>query len=203
MTKRAKTGQMEDPGSPSRSVGLSARKLFVQLSPVGTIRPDPLNPRLHSPKQLRQLARSIRAFGVTASILFDRSRSVIAGHGRLEASKLLGMPEVPTISLDHLSAAQVRAFMIADNKLTDNSQWDEKLLGEVFCSLSEVELDFSLEDTGFEMGEIDVMIDGLAPGPDAVQDPADTVPDESKIKVSSVGDLWHLGKHRVLCGGQV
>jgi DNA modification methylase len=203
MTKRAKTGQIEDPGTPSRSVGLSARKLIVQLSPVGTIRPDPLNPRRHSPKQIRQIASSIRAFGFNAPILIDRSRGVIAGHGRLEAAKLLGMPEVPTICLDHLSAAQVRAFMIADNKLTDNSQWDEKLLGEVFCSLSEVELDFSLEDTGFEMGEIDVMIDGLAPGPDAVHDPADTVPDESKVKVSSVGDLWHLGKHRVLCGDAV
>jgi hypothetical protein len=125
---------------------------------------------------------------------------VIAGHGRLLACKLLGMTEVPTISLAHLSPFQIRAFVIADNKLTENSTWNEVLLGEQLKTLSEVELNFSLEATGFEMGEIDLLIEGLAPSADSTQDPADAIPEKPGFGVTKPGDWWKLGEHRLLCG---
>src|SRR5205823_8150359 len=87
---------------------------------------------------------------------------VIAGHGRLLACRLLGRTEVPTISLEHLSEAQARAFMIADNRLTEVASWDDRLLGEQLRELSELHLDFSLEVTGFEMAEIDLLIEGVS-----------------------------------------
>ncbi len=105
---------------------------------------------------------------------------------------------VPIIRLDHLTPQQAKAFAIADNRLTENSTWDETLLGEVFAELSELELDFSLEDTGFTMGEIDLKIEGLSIEPE--QDPADTFEDPAGPVVTRVGDVWRLGKHRILCG---
>ena len=117
------------------------------------------------------------------------------------ACQLLGITEIPTICLSHLSPEQIRAFIIADNKLTENAAWNEILLGKQLKSLSEIDLNFSLEATGFEMGEIDVLIEGLSQPSDSAQhDPADVLPDQSEILVSAPGDLWQLGKHRVLCG---
>ncbi len=105
-----------------------------------------------------------------------------------------------TIRVEHLTEAQVKAFAIADNKLTENSTWNETLLGQQLKTLAEVELDFSLEATGFEMGEIDVIIEGLEPANDGEADSADSLPDSSNVDVTDLGDLWELGKHRVLCG---
>lgn len=93
--------------------------------PVEAIHPDPRNPRLHSKRQIQQIARSIEAFGFNVPILIDRNSQLIAGHGRLEACRLLGWTEVPTIRLEHLSPAQAQAYMIADNRLTENSNWDD------------------------------------------------------------------------------
>jgi DNA modification methylase len=124
--------------------------------------------------------------------------NVIAGHGRLLACRLLGWREVPTICLEHLSAAQKRAFMIADNRLTENSVWNDRLLAEHLKELSLLDLDFSLEATGFEMGEIDLRIEGLEDAKEG--DPADAVPEPAAgPAISRAGDLWQLGQHRVLC----
>jgi len=125
---------------------------------------------------------------------------VITGHGRLRACKLLGIDNVPVIRLDHLSEHQKRAFMIADNRLTENAEWDDVLLGEQLKILSEAELDFTLETTGFEMGEIDLLIENFAPVPNGEIDPADLQPESSVVQVSRTGDLWKLGRHRVFCG---
>jgi hypothetical protein len=116
------------------------------------------------------------------------------------ASKLLGETRLPVIRLEHLSEHQIRAFMIADNRLTENGEWNDRLLGEQLRILSEAELDFDLEATGFEMGEIDVMIENLAPAAEGDQDPADALPKPSATSVTRLGDLWLLGKHRVVCG---
>ena len=176
-------------------------RLTIQHRSVDTLRPDPRNPREHSKKQIAQIAESIRVFGFNVPVLIDDDNKIIAGHGRALACQLLGITEIPTICLSHLSPEQVRAFIIADNKLTDNSTWNEILLGEQLKSLSEIDLNFSLEATGFEMGEIDVLIEGLSQSGDSAQDdPADVVPDPSEILVSAPGDWWQLGKHRVLCG---
>src|SRR5229473_5690466 len=93
---------------------------------ISELKLDPKNPRAHTPKQIRQIARSIETFGFNVPVLVDANGKVIAGHGRIMACKLLGWTEVPTISLEHLSPAQAKAFMIADNRLTDNSAWDDR-----------------------------------------------------------------------------
>lgn len=161
---------------PERTNGTD-RPLSIIYRNVTDLKLAPGNPRLHSPKQIRQIARSIEAFGFNVPVLIDAEMGVIAGHGRVLACKLLGIIEVPTINLEHLTEPQIHAFMIADNRLTENSSWDERLLAEQIKVLSEVELDFNLEATGFEMGEIDVMIEGLVPASRGKDDPADAIPD--------------------------
>jgi ParB-like chromosome segregation protein Spo0J len=175
--------------------------LRVVYRRVDDLKLDPNNPRRHSKKQIRQIRNSIKTFGFNVPILIDRFGNVIAGHGRLLAAIALGMPEVPTLCLDHLTPAQARAFMIADNKLTENSTWDDRLLAQQFKDLSLLGLDFSLELTGFEMGEIDLRIASLEDEPDPADDPVDAVPElPARPPVSKIGDLWLLGPHRVLCG---
>lgn len=127
---------------------------------------------------------------------------MIAGHARLLAAKQLGMVEVPTISLHHLGDAQIAAYKIADNRLGELSTWDDKLLAESLRDLSLLNLDFSLERTGFDMGEIDLRIEGLEIVPEKGRaDPADAVAEVVVgAAVMAVGDLWLLGRHRVSCG---
>src|SRR6202040_4244734 len=152
-------------------------------------------------KQIRQVARSIESFGFNVPVLLDAKMKGMAGHGRVLACQLLGWSQVPTISLAHLSEAQARAFMIADNRLTENAVWDDRLLAEQLKELSTLKLDFNVEATGFEMGEIDVMIENLAPALNSKDDPADAIPDSrTKPQVTRAGDLWALDRHRVYCG---
>jgi DNA modification methylase len=178
---------------------MSSHKLTIEYLPVASLRLDPKNARLHSDKQVQQIARSIEAFGFNVPVLVDANLQVMAGHGRLRACEQLGIAQVPVIRLEHLSEHHRRTFMIADNRLTENSEWDNRLLGEQLKILSESELDFSLEVTGFEMGEIDLIIENLSPANDGPDDPADALPGLSSVQVSRIGDLWRLGKHRVLC----
>ena len=170
------------------------------MPPTAAI-PQSENPRLHSRRQIRQIAHSISAFGFNVPILVDSDLRVIAGEGRLLAAKELRLAEVPTICLEHLNDTQKRAFMLADNRLTETSIWDDKLLGEQLRELSLLDLDFSLEATGFEIAEIDLRIEGLTSGSEAEDDSADSLPPHSDAPpVTQVGDLWLLGRHRVLCG---
>ena len=185
----------------SRTLRLCASGVLqIVYRRVSDLSLGPTNPRVHSDRQIRQIAESIRAFGFNVPVLIDSKERVIAGHGRLLACPLVGIKEVPTIMLDNLTETQARAFMIADNRLTENAAWDDRLLAEQLKALSEVELDFSLEATGFEVGEIDLMIEGLSPATKGEQDTADEFPDETnKVQVSRLHDLWQLDKHRVLC----
>ena len=121
------------------------RDIVVVYRAVSALKLDPHNPRVHSPRQIRQIARSIEAFGFNVPVLVDSELKLIAGHGRVLAAQQLGLAELPTISLDHLTNAQARAFLIADNKLTDNSIWDDQLLAQQLRDLSLLDLDFSLE----------------------------------------------------------
>ncbi len=183
------------------SVPPALRQLQVTRRSIAQLKLDPKNPRSHSRKQILQIARSIEAFGFNVPVLLNADLKVIAGHGRVMACRELGWTEVPTIGLDHLSKAQAKAFMIADNRLTENSVWDDRLLAEQLKDLSVLDLDFSLEATGFEMGEIDLRIQELAPEPAGESDPADELPAASaSMPVSKLGDLWLLGRHRVYCG---
>jgi len=178
--------------------GVSAR-LVVSLRPIQELRIAPSNPRIHSKRQINQIASSIRAFGFNVPVLVDSQNRVIAGHGRIQAAAQLGWAEVPTICLDHLTAHQAKAFMIADNRLSEQSTWDERLLGEALRDLSLQDLDFNLEATGFEMAEIDILIEGLEED-HRKDDPADEIPPLPPTAISMLGDLWALGEHRILCG---
>src|SRR5258708_39625917 len=109
------------------------------------LRLDPRNPRVHSPRQIRQIARSIQAFGFNVPILVDSDLQVIAGHGRVLAARQLGLQQRPTIRLEHLTDAQAKAFMIADNRLTENSSWGERLLAEQLRELAVLGLAFILK----------------------------------------------------------
>jgi 16S rRNA G966 N2-methylase RsmD len=173
--------------------------LQIEERPAASLTPRRANPRTHSKKQIRQIADSIQTFGFTNPVLVDAEGTVIAGHGRVLAARLLGLETVPTICLDHLTEAQIRAYVIADNKLAENAGWDKDLLALELQGLEALDLDFDITITGFETAEIDLLIGDLAgEGPDA----ADQVPaiDPAVPVVSRLGDLWQIGRHRLLCG---
>src|SRR5579884_1842254 len=177
--------------------------LSIIYRDIDELHEDPRNARVHSKKQILQISKSIEVFGFNVPLLVDSNSGVIAGHGRLAACKLLGLRQVPTISLDHLSELQIHAFMIADNRLTENATWNVRLLGEQLQMLSEVELDFDLEITGFDIGEIDFMIENLAPA-DSEDDTCDALADVPSVEpIAQRGDLWLLDPHRIVCGDAV
>ena len=128
--------------------------LSIEHLPIAALKPYPRNARTHSNKQIRQIAESIRRFGFTNPILIDAGGGIIAGHGRLEAAKLLEMESVPTILPDQMTEEEKRAYILADNKLAQNAGWDQGLLAVELQYL--VELDFEVEVTGFETAEIDL-----------------------------------------------
>lgn len=186
-------------------------RLVVTYYPIDCLKPDPRNPQKHSRKQIKKIAKSIRAFHFNSPVLVDRDLNILAGHGRWEASKSLGMTEIATIRLEHLSAAQARAFMIADNQLTKSAAWDGALLAEHLKALSapELDLDFDLEATGFDLDEIELRIDGFdgrkpdGEKPDG-QKPSEEItveelPAVPSIPVTQPGDVWRMGEHRLLC----
>lgn len=168
----------------------------VQLK-LSELKPSPRNARTHSQKQIHQIAESIKAFRFTNPVAVNSLNEIISGHGRCEAAKLLGMTEVPAIRLDHLNSDQARLLRIADNRLAEAAGWDEELLKLELGEL--IELDVEIALTGFELGEIDVILDGSAP-PKVKDDPADALPELGEAAVTRRGDLWLLGKHRLMCG---
>ena len=164
------------------------------------LRLNPKNARRHTPKQIRQIAESIKAFGFIGAILVDDDDMIVAGHGRYLALKLLGHTTVSVIRISHLKPAAIRAFALADNKLTDNSTWDVAILAENFRILLGEDLDFSLSAIGFETAEIDALLLNL--GDEDESDPDDR-PIDPGPAVSRVGDLWTLGRHRLLCASSL
>ena len=184
----------------SQQSSLPSLCLTVTYRRIEELKPDPANPRRHSKKQIRQIAESIKAFGFNVPILIDRHGDIIAGHGRWLACRDLDFTEVPTLCLDHLTPAQARAFMIADNRLTEIAVWDDRLLAQQLKELTLVGLDFDIEVTGFEMGEIDLRIASLDDPAQAEADPTDVVPEIPATPLSKLGDMWLLHRHRLLCG---
>jgi DNA modification methylase len=169
--------------------------------PIDQIRPHPRNARTHSKKQIQQIAASIRALGFAAPILIDENKILIAGHGRLEAAKSLGMSSIPAIVISGLSDAKKRALLLADNRIALNASWNRELLAIELAALPEllVEDDLDISVTGFEPAEIDAL---HADFEDASTDPADEIDDRCLVgpAVTKSGDLWQLGKHRLMCG---
>lgn len=160
------------------------------------LKPRAQNPRTHTPKQIKQIAASIKEFGFISPVLIDGANGIIAGHGRVEAAKSIGMRDIPTVCVDHLSPAQVRAYVIADNRLAENAGWDRTLLALELQELS-VELDFDVTVTGLETGEIDLLVNELSE--DVAEEDVIPEQDRSIPAISRLGDLWQIGDHRLLC----
>lgn len=172
----------------------------IEETRIDALTPRPRNPRTHSPKQIRQIADSIETFGFTNPVLIDRNRNIIAGHGRVDAAKLLDIDTVPTICLEDLSEEQIRAYVIADNRLAENAGWDTEILAIELQSLLEIDLDFDITVTGFETPEIDLLIAGLDDG-SAEPDELDNVEvDTDSPTITRPGDIWQIGRHRLICG---
>src|SRR5438128_6726870 len=170
----------------------------IEYIPVRELRPYTNNARTHSKRQIGQIANSIKKFGFCNPILIDDAKQIIAGHGRVEAAKLLGIDAVPTCRLSHLSEADKRAYILADNRLAEKAGWDKELLAIELQGL--IDLDVEIELTGFEMPEIDLILEDAREANGASSGSEDNVPQcPSGPVVSQAGDLWALGKHRLLC----
>jgi DNA modification methylase len=175
----------------------------VEYRPVETLIPYARNPRTHSDAQIAKIAASIVEFGWTNPILVDGESGIIAGHGRLAAARQLGLEQVPVIELAHLTPAQKRALVLADNRLALDAGWDEEMLALELAELAESGYELAL--TGFEEGEIGRLLDAL--GRQATTEEAgadedaaeDELPAPPAVPVTRPGDLWWLGEHRLLC----
>src|SRR3569833_279128 len=162
---------------------------------IADLIPRPRNPRTHSRKQIEQIAASIRRFGFLSPILIDGDDGIIAGHGRVEGAKLLGLTHVPAMRVDHLSQAEIRAYVIADNKLAENAGRDTELLALELKELA-LEIDLDVNITGFETAEgVLLLLDG-----EEEDDPPISPINRAEDPISQLGDLWEIGPHRLLCG---
>ena len=172
--------------------------LAITYRDVAELKPYSRNARTHSRAQIKQIAQSIDKFGFTNPILIDDEDQIIAGHGRAAAAKLLGATDVPTVRLSHLSAAEKRAYILADNRLAEKAGWDREILAIELQGL--IDLDFEVELTGFQMGEIDVILDEAEEAKRDASGPENDIPDPLPgPTISRSGDLWILGAHRLLC----
>lgn len=170
----------------------------IERLPVDTLVPYARNSRTHSPEQVAQVAASIREFGFTNPVLIDAEGGIIAGHGRVMAARSIGLEEVPCIRLSHLSEAQRRAYVIADNKLALNAGWDEDLLALELKELGE--MDFDMRLTGFAGDEIDELLASAAAVKTGGTDPDAAPPPREDITATREGDVWVIGRHRLICG---
>ena len=163
------------------------------------LRPYSRNARTHSRKQVRQIADSIERFGFTNPVLVSDDGEIIAGHGRVEAAKLLGLRTVPTLQLSHLSAEERRAYVLADNKLALNAGWDQDILAIELQAL--IDLDFDVSLTGFSLAEVDFTLDAARErDPEAPPGVEDEIPAMAAEAVTRMGDVWVMGRHRLICG---
>ena len=171
--------------------------LHIERWPLDRLIPYARNPRTHTEEQVAQIAASIAEFGFVNPVLVGADGVIIAGHARVMAARKLGLSEVPVIVLDHLSQAQRRALVIADNRLAQNAGWDEEMLRVELEALRED--DFSLDLLGFEDAEIEAL---LAESDEAITGNTDddAVPETLETAVTVPGDVWVLGEHRLLCG---
>ena len=168
---------------------------IVKLNPADLI-PYERNSRTHSTEQIAQIVASIREFGFTNPILVDNANGIIAGHGRVMAAQQLCLETVPCVLLSHLSEAQRRAYVIADNKLAENAGWDKELLSLELGDL--LTIGFNLNFTGFSKDDIKDLLQ-VIPCTDGLTDP-DDCPDIQDAPATINGDIWSLGHHQLMCG---
>lgn len=173
----------------------------IETAAMSDLAPNPRNARTHSNKLITQIATSIDTFGFNNPILVGDDNDVIAGHGRSQAGKQLGLKTVPVVRLGHLSDAEKRAYILADNKIALNAGRDRELLAIKLGELTDLlpEFDLDIEITGFEMGEIDLVLSDFEE-PSASDAKEDELPTASDSLVAKRGDIWQVGRHRLLCG---
>jgi DNA modification methylase len=176
-----------------------SNSLRIEWVPIETLRPNPNNPRTHSKKQTKQIAASIKEFGFVNPVILDEGNMILAGHGRVGGARLLGLTIVPVVRHDHLTPAQKRTYVIADNRLAEQSGWSREMLamelGELIDLLPAEGFDVSV--TGFETAEIDLLLADMSA---SRNEPPEAIPSPPLNAVAELGDLWLLGKHRLLCG---
>jgi len=174
-------------------------KLQIEQISIHALRPQDRNARTHSKRQIRQIRESILRFGFNNPILIDDDSGIIAGHGRVEAAKGLNITTVPAVRLSHLNEAEKRAYVIADNRLAEKAGWDPEILAIELQGL--IDIGFDVELTGFEMPEIDLILEEFRDANSQSLTPDDQIPEPlTGPPVSRTGDLWVLGAHRLLCG---
>jgi hypothetical protein len=175
-----------------------SRDLTPKLIPVGACKPLGRETRRHAPHQVRKLSMSLHRFGFVLPILIDAERRVVAGWGLVLAARQLGLREVPAVSLTDMSEADLRVLRLALNRITDDAEWGRAALKLEFSDILVLAPQIELEDTGFEIGEIDVHLDG-GRGVDQEDDAPVPAIEGDAPPVARVGDLWVLGDHRLLC----
>lgn len=169
----------------------------VEHIPLAQLKPFARQTRIHSDQQLSLIMGSFEAFGVLNPIIIDEAGHVLAGQGRWEAAKRLGIAELPAVRVDHLSDDEKRAYVIADNRIAEKAGWDREALAIEFAHLTSIDLGFEIDTLGFSTTEIDLII-GEAEA--AETEPADTLPALPQQATTVFGDVWNLGKHKLLCG---
>lgn len=169
----------------------------IEHRPLSELHPHKTNPKTHSPEQVRALARSLSAHKFVNPILVDQAGTIIAGHGRCEAAKLLGLETVPTIALGHLTEAQQRAYRIADNRLAEASAWSMEMLNIEVGAILELDANFDLGLTGFDMRDLKI---GLDVAGSKAAEPELAIPEPPTRAVSRLGDHWLIGEHALVCG---
>jgi hypothetical protein len=172
--------------------------LSIETLSLSSLKLWPRNARTHSKKQIKQIADSIKQFGFTNPVLVDRDNTILAGHGRVAAAKLLELTEVPCVRLEYMTEAQKRAYVLADNKLALNAGWDEEFLAEELEAILGHDAGFDISITGFSLAEVDSLIEGKSVEEDG--DPADDLLPEEVPPRCKLGDIWQLGPHRLICG---
>lgn len=186
----------------TRVAGATIDPLKIELRPVSVLQPARRNARTHSERQIEQIMASIHQFGFLNPVLVDAEGRIVAGHGRVEAARRLELEEVPTLCIAHLTEVELRAYALADNRIAENAGWDAEALRIELGELLEMSLPFDVETTGFNTGELEVIIDGARSGE---RDEAERLPrlDDSMTKAVEPGDLWVLGDHRLYCGSSL
>jgi hypothetical protein len=199
--RRDINGVVEARSASAPSGSANVTDLRIAYVAPECLRPAPHNARIHTNKQLKQIARSIARFGFVSPVLVSDDLEIVAGHGRVEAAKMLGLTTVPTVRLSNLSPADRRAYIIADNRLAELAGWDRELLTTELQGLLDLHFD-DVESTGFSLGEIDLMLDDAAAKKAEETGAEDELPADSSQgpAVSRAGDLWVLGPHRLRCG---
>lgn len=176
------------------------RPLNIRYLDPTLLIPHPRNARNHSERQIEKICASIRSFGFNTPVIIGPGNQILAGHGRVTAAIKLGLEAVPTVQVDHLEEAQRRAFMLADNRLSELSSWNDVILAEELESLTLLDEPFEITDTGFELPKIDALIEDLHK-PEPAADPADDLIDPASVeRVARPGDLWLMGRHRLFVG---